>query len=309
MGAGASSLAPPELDFHSLVILSQFNVNQSEIDSLFALFMDYDDNKNGFWSVQEAFELLDETEDSVISPVLRRLFNLACSTNDGQLNFEDFLVSFLCFCALSKEELYQFLFMTIDSDRNGCVTKNEMIDFFSVRTAKNNLIFPPNNLDGLERFYDGNWTKLIFDEFVLLCQRFQVMPYCVFHLQFLLREALLGKTFWAIWDDEREELYSQLDDEQRVTYKELDGQKVKVIRTTRYTMKEILEFIKRKNTSSSSDLSRSNVTKEKDMKILHSPLVNIFRNKASPYYVLIETKEERELRKRANTRTKTSIFS
>ncbi len=118
----------PLLDMRSRELLLQYNIDHKELVRLFNVFVKRDLPMNGFWTLNECFELINESRSSVVAPVLLSLFFLS-SSDDGQLAFEDFAVSFMCFCALSKEELLQFLFMVVDFDRNGSVTREEIAEF------------------------------------------------------------------------------------------------------------------------------------------------------------------------------------
>ena len=143
----------PIFDLRSRELLLQFNVDQPELIDVFTTFLKSDLHLNGFWTINECFDVINESKNSVVAPVLQSLFFLASSGNDGQITFEDFCVSFMCFCALSKEELLQFLFMVVDCDRNGSVTKQEMAEFLNYKTADLVPVFPANNLEALEKFH------------------------------------------------------------------------------------------------------------------------------------------------------------
>lgn len=196
----------PPLSRRTLEIVTQYNIHESHLEQLWAVFLKRDTNFNGVWTLHECYELIHEPRSTMVGPFIDALFSMACREYNGQMGFEDFLVSFMSYCALSREEILQFMFLVLDPERNSFVTKDQLHAFFS-RTApgkdENVFFFPRNNVTSLKLFHGGNWTQLIFDEVAQLVESHPLVGFAVFHLQFLLRNALLGEKFWKKWDQDR----------------------------------------------------------------------------------------------------------
>ena len=130
MGNRSSKSAKFQLDEHTASVMSQYNIEEKHVDKLYRKFLEYEDD-SGNWSLDEFNKFLHNYPDSLISPCLDSLVKLASPTKDSQLGFVDFLISITSFCALSKEELLQFMYIVIDYDRSGVLDRAELFSFFS----------------------------------------------------------------------------------------------------------------------------------------------------------------------------------
>merc|ERR1719387_1472041 len=148
-------------------------------------------------------------------------------------------------------------------------------------------IFPVNNKNALDLFHNGNWQKLYFDEFAQLCELFPYVAYPAFQLQQLFRERLLGRGFWNEWDKERMKVFYKEAESRKVesTVKTPDGDWITVTKPGRFTMREILEYSRRKSmTHNGKKVGRpmpenkdrvEGVTAERDEQLSKTPLLNI----------------------------------
>jgi Ca2+-binding EF-hand superfamily protein len=289
-------------------------VDEHHISELWAVFVEMDTDRNGFWTVTEVFELVKTQRISTVAPFIEALFLFADRAGWGTLGFDDFLVTFTSFCALSKEEVLQFMFMVVDMDRNGYISKEEIVQFFSYRPSgpKSAPVFPANDIKALELFLDGKWERMYFDEFALLTERFPYVSFTAFQLQNMLRLALLGKRFWDKWDEERVKIYYLESESQSMKVTKMcDGEKVVITKPGRFTMKELLEYSKRKTALArsgdkerrESELRKAKVTQERDEQISRTPLLNMVRNPRCGYHVpYIVTKVEQQATKTSNLR-------
>ncbi|CAK0815997.1 unnamed protein product, partial [Prorocentrum cordatum] len=139
-----------------------------------------------------------EPRQSMRAPIIDAVFFMGDSLGQGAIGFQDFLVTFCSFCALSKEEMLQLLFIIVDKDRNGRIDKQELLEYFSYvpdggAGTKSAPIFPVNNKNALDRFRGGKWTSLAFDGLAQLMELFPYIVYPAYHTQELYRSRLLGK--------------------------------------------------------------------------------------------------------------------
>lgn len=295
MGTGNSKLPP--VDEQELRIVLSYRMSQRHIVKIWNKFVEVDEDCNGVWTAGELYKLIEESRESMRAPIIDALFFMGDGKNEGSIGFRDFLVTFTSFCALSKEEMVQFLFIIMDADRNGYVEKCELVRFFSYVPAGTSCdvpIFPINNKNALEKFKDGNWNSLEFDGLAQLCQRFPYIPYPAYHTQELFRRHLLGKAFWDSLDQERNKQHGASKSFRVV----LPGtkKKVEVKLPERVTMQELLEFSRRKTqvqagkrvASQDNSESDSALTKERDEQIRRCPLLNMIRNPRCMYHVPIQ---------------------
>jgi len=189
--------------------------------------------------------------------------------------------------------------MIIDEDRNGNVDKNELNRFFSfvppeaLQQGNATPMFPVNNKNALDKFRGGKWAHLEFDGFAQLCERFPYISYPVLHVQHVFRERLLGNKFWEKLDDDRMKVNMK---ERIFAVRTADGKGWRPIeRPGRCTMKEILEYSRRKTTVQNGKrvgkpakvetLVSSEITKLRDEQLSRMPLMNMIRNCRCMYYV------------------------
>lgn len=290
-----SSKLPPVGDKDLRTVLS-YNLNESHIRSVYKLFTEIDVDSNGVWTVSEMYRVLKEPRLSVRAPVIDTIFFMGDSNSEGSMTFQDFLVTMSSFCALSKEEMLQFLFMIIDIDRNGTIEKEELLNFFSYIPAgaddgRGEPVFPVNNKNALDKFRSGKWRSLQFDGLAQLCELFPYIAYPAYHTQDMYRKILLGKGFWERLDYERIK-YQTVVRTKRVKMP-FTKKKIEVKLPGRCTMQELLEYSRRNTavqggkrvTSQDAGETESTLAKERDLQIQRSPILNMIRNPRCMYYI------------------------
>ena len=214
----------PLLTEHTAVIMAQYNIRPKHVKRLYGLFADMDVNRTGKWTIVEVNQLLDSYPESLVTPCLEALIKFGSSGRDGRLTFEDFIVAVCSFCALSKEELLQFVYITIDADRSGVLDRQELTNFYSssvyVKRKKTTrqASYPSNYVGALEQFGKGQWKSLVFEEFCLMCDLFPHLAFPGIHLQHMLRREVLGSRFWREWDAERLKIFHLEAESKTVTF-------------------------------------------------------------------------------------------
>ena len=310
-------VSAPRLDEHTATIMSQYNIKPHHVDRLYRIFTEFDENHTGQWTILEFNHFLHNYPESVISPSLEALVKLASSSRDGRLTFLDFVVSVCSYCALNKEELLQYNYIMIDSDRSGILEKAELHNFFaaSVKLRKRKrmyarqAIYPPNYTLALDQFEHGNWKSLVFEEFCLMCDLFPHLAFPSVHLQNLLRRAVLGTSFWDDWDEERLRIFHLEAESKTMSFTGINlltGEEVTIVKPGRVTMKEIFEFTKRNGLRQvdtegegfaqaarpdREEGTATSFTKARDAVLSRAPLLNLIRNPNSVYHVPLDRKD------------------
>eukprot|EP00931_Biecheleriopsis_adriatica_P003869 TRINITY_DN105627_c0_g1_i1.p1 TRINITY_DN105627_c0_g1~~TRINITY_DN105627_c0_g1_i1.p1 ORF type:complete len:440 (-),score=95.16 TRINITY_DN105627_c0_g1_i1:11-1279(-) len=299
MGSSGSTSIPPVEDKDLRKVLT-YNLNETAIRSVYKLFAEVDVDSNGVWTVSEMYRVLKEPRLSVRAPVIDMIFFMGDSNSEGSMNFPDFLVTMCSFCALSKEEMLQFLFMIIDVDRNGTIEKEELLNFFTyvpvgVDEGGGEPVFPVNNKNALDKFRGGKWLSLQFDGLAQLCELFPYIAYPAFHTQEMYRRLILGQTFWERLDYERIK-YQTVVRTKRIRMP-FTKKKIEVKLPGRCTMQELLEYSRRKtavqggkrvSAQDQNEAEMSALAKERDAQIQRSPILNMIRNPRCMYYVPLE---------------------
>lgn len=108
-----------------------------------------------------------------------------------------------------------------------------------------------------------------------------------------------GQSFWDRWDRTRlRAFYNEAEMRSGLEWRTIDGERIPVRTPGRFTMKEVLEFTRRKAAAVQSDLQAQekaaqeakgsqgpSITQERDMEMARMPLLNIFRNPTCKYHV------------------------
>lgn len=293
-------------------VLISYNIREKEIRQLHKKFTDVDVNLNGVWTLDELYALIREQRLSIRAPIIDFIFFVGDSQGEGSMSFQDYLLSFTSFCALTKEEVLQLFFIILDNNRNGTIEKEEFLRFFSyVPTGYKEVkepLFPVNNKNALDIFRGGKWLSLEFDGLAQLCDHFPYIIYPAFHVQEMFRQKLLGSAFWERLDRDRTLMHG-MHRKTRKVHLPNSTQVVEVLPPSRCSMQEFLEYSRRKTKISfgkrvaSSEESESTLqAKQRDEMIAGSPLSNMIRNPKCMYHVpytpskpvLMATKTSRE---------------
>eukprot|EP00928_Gymnodinium_smaydae_P062573 TRINITY_DN46409_c0_g1_i1.p1 TRINITY_DN46409_c0_g1~~TRINITY_DN46409_c0_g1_i1.p1 ORF type:complete len:359 (-),score=84.42 TRINITY_DN46409_c0_g1_i1:154-1230(-) len=308
MGHKESKLPP--LQDEDRLLLASYNLESRHLAALFKTFCEVDVNLNGVWTVNEVYTLIREQRLSMRAPIIDRVFFMGDGTGDGVMEFQDFLIAFTSFCALTKEEILQLLFIIMDVDRSGTIEKEELLEFFSYvppgYDAVKEPLFPVNNKNALDKFRGGTWLSLEFDGLAQLCEHFPYISYPAYHVQELFRQKLLGISFWERLERQRMVASGLRKPTRKIRMPNNDV--VYVSAPGRCTMQQFLEFSRRRTKVSNgrrvvADVeATSSANKAKDEEISRSPLSSMIRNPKCMYHVprMVSAKVTDEMRA-ANT--------
>lgn len=184
----------------------KFMLSQGEMRKLWSLFHKADYDQNSTVSVVEIFRLIKEKPDSVIAPYLIEYISDLEKEEGERLTFEQFTRSVAKYCLLTPTQLLQckshlVVFQCIDENRNGVVTKEEIMLFLRAeRDGK--MIFPDNYIKAIELFETNrsdaiDWSKVHTEEFVRLVKEVPYLSFPAFRLQETLRLYTLGSRTWG----------------------------------------------------------------------------------------------------------------
>jgi hypothetical protein len=162
-------------------------------------------SSSGSVSPGEIFKVIKEKEDSIIAPYLIEYISDLEKGSGGQLSFPEFVRSIAKFCLYTPTQIIQcnkqsVVFMCIDENRGGTVTKEEII-FFLKRTINGKMVFPSSYLKSVELYETErsdliDWSNLQTGEFVKMSREVPYLVFPAFRLQNTLRMYTLGRLTW-----------------------------------------------------------------------------------------------------------------
>lgn len=126
--------------------------------NIFDIFMQYDTDRNGYVSYEEAHEVLKDMlgfprEKSI------KLCRMCDKNNDGRLSYEEFVDFYLR--VQDKMRELKSIFNEFDSNKDGYISMDE------ARYALKNLSFNDDEIEALIVTYDANQDgRLQYEEFV-----------------------------------------------------------------------------------------------------------------------------------------------
>lgn len=149
--------------------------------------------------------MIKEKPDSIVAPYLIEYISDLEKDSGGQLTFPEFVRSLAKFCLYTPTQiiqctLYLVVFMCIDENRSGSVTKEEII-FFLKREVDGKMIFPSSYLKSVELFETErsdniDWSTQYTEEFVKMAKEIPYLVFPAFRLQNTLRLYTLGPFAW-----------------------------------------------------------------------------------------------------------------
>ena len=149
--------------------------------------------------------MIKEKQDSIIAPYLIEYISDLEKGSGGQLTFQEFVRSIAKFCLYTPTQIIQctlklVVFMCIDENRSGSVTKEEIIFFFK-RELEGKMIFPSSYLKSVELYETErsdqiDWSNSHLEEFVKMSKEIPYLVFPAFRLQNTLRLYTLGPFAW-----------------------------------------------------------------------------------------------------------------
>lgn len=295
MGQGRSKV--PSISDKDMRTVLALNLREEHLLQLLRLFKEVDVDFVGAWGVNELYKIIQESRVTVRAPIVEAIFFMGCSDDHGSWTYPDFIACLTSFCALSREEVLQLLFIVLDVQRNGYVLREEIISYFNyVPVGCKKPVFPINNNNALEKFRQGKWSSLEFDGLSQLCERYPYISYPAYHTQDMFRTAILGKKFWERFDKARAQIGAGYKGRRVVVPGTKGKTKVDVVYPVRCTMQEMLDYSRRKTAvnggrrveSQTTGKHSSELTKQRDGQIARCPILTLIRNSRCMYHVPLE---------------------
>ena len=139
----------------------------------------------------------------MVAPFLERIYEIAVKENDLYLYFDEFVCDLASYCVMPHEELVScklislvlVVFYILDRDRDGMVTKEGILEFLEFE-RENKMIFPQNVMRAVELYEDTKSGQITGEDFFKMCKDIKYLVYPAHRLQDILKEELIGYSFW-----------------------------------------------------------------------------------------------------------------
>lgn len=151
--------------------MSSEQISKEQKAKIFDLFMQYDKDRNGYISYDEAHDVLHD-KLGFNAAQSKKLVTLCDKNNDGQLSYEEF-ISFYTRVQDKMEEL-RSMFNEIDVNKDGHISMEE------AKTALQNMAFKSEEIEALVISYDANGDGILqYEEFVQLWNAKWWLCFCI----------------------------------------------------------------------------------------------------------------------------------
>jgi Ca2+-binding EF-hand superfamily protein len=164
-----------------------------------------DRDRSGQISVDEFWSTIGESNQTMLH---QRIFQLLDSSNDGQLDFGEFLQACTTMAMFGPEELSKFVFSIFDPDGNGKITMEEFDELLLVLHSKNQYSFSTAAMfKQVDADDDGIMT---YSEFTALVRKFPKFMFPAQALQVKIQSKVMGVAWWdrrfRLFQEAREDL-------------------------------------------------------------------------------------------------------
>lgn len=140
-------------------------------------------------------------------PLTVGILNYARVSRDARyLSFDQYLLCVVSFAALTKPELYQYVFDLYDADKSGSLDEREFAKM-SKELQSPQFSFPKNvetairmlgGQDGGARYRGRSDDGIVdFDQFLKFARNFPVAFYPILNMQKNIRAVTLGEEYWS----------------------------------------------------------------------------------------------------------------
>lgn len=138
-------------------------LSPEEIAEYKSLFAQYDTNKNGSLELSELASIIEKVNGhKTTKRQLNNLMKKVDKNHDDTLSLDEFLEA-MSMLAMTKEKEAREVFNTIDADKNGHISKDELLNFMGL--INENVSLP--DIDCIFERYDlNNDAKINFAEFL-----------------------------------------------------------------------------------------------------------------------------------------------
>jgi len=190
----------PGQDDSAMMDFKRLRLKQGDIDRLFSCFLEIDTDGSGEISLDEFYEHF-KLPRTIFSDMA---FTLMDEDKSGEIDFREFILTLWNFCSYDLKNLCRFSFHLFDTDESGKLDQQEVEDMVSAVYGEKfaDDVRVKKVLDLLDANGDG---QVSMAEWVLFNKQYPLLLFPAYQLQGILREKVIGKWWWDIMQEQREE--------------------------------------------------------------------------------------------------------
>lgn len=209
-----------------LEIKKKLYLSENHILKIWSFFKTIDEEKSGYINLHDLYGLLEESiSASTIATIIDRFFVIIDKEYSDKVSFEELLPYLVSMCLNSTSQLIDFIFDLIDINRNGYVSRDEIVDYLDVRRGDKRL-FLLNHAEAIRTTENIERSdKITPEEFEILCRKMPFIYYPAVVLQEKLRNFYISSSFWRklqkeithrhlenLKIDEKKKIYDKIDE-------------------------------------------------------------------------------------------------
>ena len=223
------SVSVPVPDERVAKVIDDLDLKPKHLKRLWKLFCKYDDDRSGTIDTEEFYKMIEE-EPSLFGD---SIFELIDVSNNGLLEFGEFVQALATFCMFGTDDILKFCFYIFDKDRNGFINSDELQDLVGLlhSYATSNVESVMNDISSMAD------QRITFKQFKALNHQYPFILYPAFRIHLTLQRVTLGMKFWDDLKRQKKQARDEAKFEKGKRKREADARRIEQI----YEMKrEIL---------------------------------------------------------------------
>ena len=176
-------------------IMSYFHFKARELNSLYQIFSTIDKEGSGYIKLYDLYKLLNEEPCSMIAPYIEQLYSQIDKEIPDKISFLELIPVIGKFCLYSRDQIFDFVFMILDVNVDGFISKLDLIKFLTIERFGEQ-IFPFNFLVAIDDLDVDRTDRISLEQFLELEKDLMFLFYPAFRLQIGLQNAFCGIKFW-----------------------------------------------------------------------------------------------------------------
>lgn len=177
----------------------RLGLTSSQIGKIYRCFRKIDEDGSGQIDMPEFFKMIDTLDTPFMRTLVDKMvFDMVDIDNDGQLDFNEFLLASALVCSFSKDELLGFIFETFDEDNSGIISVDELKNLVDAILTMGSALFPSDFMSVMNSFDANNDGGIDYGEFLTMSKKYPVIFFPAMRMQDTFQRKTLGDTWIRI---------------------------------------------------------------------------------------------------------------
>jgi len=149
----------------------------------------------GYVNLDDLYKLLNEEPCSVVSPYIEKFYMMIDKETNDKMSFLELVSVVGKFCLYTREQILNFVFLLIDTNTDGFISKRDIIKFLTIERFGKKL-FPYNHLIAVDFLDVERSDRISFQQFISLEREFLYLTYPAVRFQTELKAQFGGQQLW-----------------------------------------------------------------------------------------------------------------